>query len=80
MLNPDTFKISKKHDPLIYRTPQNLKVIDISPIKDSEPVSTYVCKFKTYMTLVVPKYLTAVAEDEIKDNKKIQKEKNFITG
>ena len=75
MLNPDTFKISKKHDPLIYRTPQNLKVIDISPIKDSEPVSTYVCKFKTYMTLVVPKYLTAVAEDEIKDNKKYKRKK-----
>lgn len=75
MLNPDTFKISKNGDPLIYRTPQNLKVIDIRPIEDDEPISTYVCKFKTYASLAVQKHLTATVEDEMTDNKKRKRKK-----
>lgn len=75
MLNPDTFKISKNGDPLIYRTSQNLKVIDIRPIEDDEPISTYVCKFKTYASLAVQKHLTATVEDEMTDNKKRKRKK-----
>ncbi len=75
MLNQNTFKISKNGDPLIYRTPQNLKVIDIRPIKDDEAISTYVCKFKTYASLVIQKHLTAIAEDEIKEDKKFKRKK-----
>ena len=75
MLNKNTFEISKYGDPLIYKVPQNLKIIDIRPIRDKEAVSTYICKFKTYASLGIQKHLTVIVEDEIKNNKKCKRKK-----
>ncbi len=77
MLNKDTFNVTKNGDPLIYRAPQNLKVIDIQHVEENnyKKITTYLCKFRTYMTLVTQKYLTALAEDENNGGKKIKKKK-----
>jgi|GEM_PF-6033293 ATP-dependent DNA helicase, recQ family len=77
MLNKDTFNVTKNGDPLIYRAPQNLKVIDIQHVDENnyKKITTYLCKFRTYMTLVTQKYLTALAEDENNGGKKIKKKK-----
>ena len=63
---------------------KNIKSL-ISTINDSEIKTNqqrresiakiYLCKFRTYMTLVTQKYLTALAEDENNGGKKIKKKK-----
>ena len=45
MLNKDTFNVTKNGDPLIYRAPQNLKVIDIQHVDENnyKKITTYRC-------------------------------------